>query len=265
MAKTLERDRYEATKRNQATMRQVTTLLERESDQVLSLAEQLDKQSLGGYLRTVVPGLVDRYGNVNMVAAMQYYDEQRLAAMKSLALSNRASDRLAAKKLQGQLYVAKMAPIDSVELSEPIIGYGMKRYVDDGFDAMKTAVQNSMTRAVASYNRNTILYNSALDEAVVKVQRVAEPSACAFCALMAFSSTRSASGESLDVRTTQYAVDFHDHCNCSIETLYIGDSPIRPDYYDKFESEYIDATSAIDGPLTAKGVLSEIRTKTGRS
>lgn len=263
MAKTLERERYDAIRRNQATMAQVETLLERESTKVLSLAQSFDQQQMGGYLRTVIPGLLDRYGNVNMVAAVKYYDEQRLLAQARL--SSRSATRLAAKKLQGQLYVAKMAPIDSKALAEPIIGAGMKSFMGKGFGDMQATVNNALTRAAASYNRDTILYNSALDDATITVQRVAEPSACAFCALMAFSSTRSASGAPLDVRTTSYAVDFHNNCHCSLETLYEGDEPIRPDYYDKFESEYVDATSAIDGPLTAKGVLSEMRTQTGRS
>jgi hypothetical protein len=117
-----------------------------------------------------------------------------------------------------------------------------------------------MTRAVGSYNRDTILYNAGLDDAVVTVQRVAEADACAFCALMAFSSTRSASGQSLDVRTTQYAVDFHARCRCSIETLYEGDDPIRPPYYDQFEEEYLDTYKG----NSVSDTLAEWRGATGR-
>lgn len=260
MAKTLERERYDAIRRNQATMRQVNTLIERESTQVLSLAEQFGQQEMGGYLRTVIPGLLDRYGNVNATAAMAYYDEQRLNARLRLDMSNRRADRLAAKKLQAQLYVARLAPVDSQALAEPIIGTGMKALMSDGFGAMRDQVNNALTRAVASYNRDTILYNASLDESVVTVQRVAEANACAFCALMAFSSTQSASGAPLDVRTTSYAVDFHNNCHCSLETLYEGDTPIRPDYYDQFEQEYLDAPFKDN----VKDILVEWRGATGR-
>ena len=262
-AKTLERERYDLIRRNQATMAQVDTLLEREANKVLSLAEQFGQQQMGGYLRTVVPGLLDRYGNVNAVAAMKYYDEQRMLAFERTKLKDyrRGSQREAAAKLKAQIYVARMAPVDSKALAEPIIGTGMKALMADGFGEMRQAVNNAMTRAVASYNRDTILYNAGLDSAVITVQRVAEPTACAFCALMAFSSQRSASGDALDVRTTSYAVDFHNNCHCSIETLYEGDEPIRPDYYDQFEQEYLDNYKG-NG---VKDTLAEWRGNTGRS
>jgi hypothetical protein len=79
--------------------------------------------------------------------------------------------------------------------------------------------------------------------------------------MVAFSSERTVSGANLDVRLSQYAVDFHDHCNCTIETLYIGDKPIRPDYYDQFEADYLEASSEAG---SAKGVLAQIRSNTGR-
>lgn len=267
MATTLERQRYDAVRRNQATMQQVNTLLEREATKVLSLAQQFDQQQMGGYLRTVVPGLVDRYGNVNATAAMDYYNETRILAGQRLAMSARRAQRLAGAKLQSQVYVAKMQTFDSVKLAEPIIGVGMKALMVDGFGSMADTVTNAMTRAVGSYNRDTITYNAGLDDATLTVQRVAEPGACAFCALLAFSSTRSVSGDSLDVRTTSYAVDFHNNCHCSLETIYEGDEPIRPDYYDQFEEEYLASGVDSEGQrnTTAKDVLSTMRQVSGRS
>ena len=252
---TAARAKYELVKRNQATMQQVTALLEAESNQVLSLAQQFDRQQLGGYLRTVVPGLVDRYGNVNAAAAMKYYDEQRALAFTGTGLSDwrRGSQRIAAAKLKSQIFVASLPQFDTPAISEPIIGWGMAQHVDNGFEAMKQAVTSSMTRAVASFNRDTILYNAGLDEAVYKVQRVAEAKACEFCRLVAFQSYRGS-----DVRTANYAIDFHDHCHCSIETIYLGDKPVRPDYYDQFEQNYIDAASNV-GTRDTKRVLAEMR------
>lgn len=268
--KTAERLKYEATQRNQATMRQVEQLLEREALAVLGTAVGFDRQVMGGFLRVVVPQLVDKYGNVNAVAAMRYYDEQRTAWLKrsqeNLSRDARRgrSQRYAAARTQGALYVATMPQFNATALSEPIIGYGMARYSLDGFEALSDQMVSAMTRAVASYNRDTILYNAALDEAVYKVQRVAEPDACAFCALMAFSSEASASGDKLDVRTADYAIDFHDRCRCSIETLYIGDRPIRPAYYDNFERSYLNATREV-GASSATTVLAEMRVNSGRN
>lgn len=255
MADTYTRAQYELVKRNQATMRQVTALLEKESNDVLSLAREFDRNNLGGYLRSVVPGLVDRYGNVNAVAAMKYYEEQRNLALTGTGLKDyrRGSQRIAAAKLKSQIFIASLPQFDTPAISEPIIGWGMSKFVDTGFDAMKQAVTASMTRAVGSFNRDTIIYNAGLDEAVYKVQRVAEPTACAFCRLVAFESYRGG-----DVRTANYAIDFHDNCHCSIETLYVGDKPIRPPYYDKFQENYVDAASNV-GTRSATRVMAEMR------
>jgi len=269
VADTRTREKYNLVRRNQATMEQVNTLLQREANQVLGLASNFDQQQLGGYLRTVVPGLVDKYGNVNAVAAMNYYDEQRLlwaqqhpAASASKNLRNartQKAQRFAAAKLKSQVYAAKLPTFDIAEKTEPIIGWGMSRFIDEGFDAMQSAVTNSMTRAVGSFNRDTIIYNAGLDDAVVSVQRVAEPGACSFCAMIAFGSGSSGG----DPRIGSYAADYHDHCHCSIETLYEGDTAIRPDYYDELEADYIEAARSV-GTSNTKELLAEMRKLTGR-
>lgn len=270
-----DRQRYDLIRRNQASMDQVETLLLQDASKVLSLAEQFDQQQMGGYLRTVVPGLVDKWGNVNATLAMKYYDEQRLlwrqrnpsafspnAGQRRRATQSAVgrSERFAAAKLKSELFVASMPKFDALAKAEPIIGYGMQRFQAEGYGAMRDAVTNSMTRAVGSYNRDTILYNAGLDDAVYKVQRVAEPTACAFCVTVAFSSP----GWTVsDIRTADYAIDFHDNCKCSIETLYVGDSPIRPDYYDKFEEDYIAAAQEV-GTTNPKNLFAEMRKQSGR-
>lgn len=270
---TRERAKYEATKRNQATMAQVETLLTREAQSVLAYGKDMSRMELGGFLRKSVPGLIDRWGNVNASAAVKYYDEQRLAWQQSnprgalstsssarraeTKLRNRKAERFAAARLKSQVYLAQMPKFDAVKLADPIVGYGMARFTEEGFEVMSDQVTSAMTRAVASYNRDTILYNAAIDDAVVGVQRVAEPTACAFCAMVAFGSGVMYGRES---RVSSYAIDFHNNCHCSIETLYIGDNPIRPDYYDQFEQEYIDSYSG--GSTSAR--LQDWRAKTGR-
>lgn len=263
-----ERQKYEAARRNQATIGQVETLLVAETTRLLARTAGFGQQEMGGYLRKITPGLIDRYGKVNAAAAVRYYDEQRRIwwttrnpAFTAEARKNqqRMAERYAAARLRGEIYVAKLPEFNPVEASKPVIGYGMARFQAEGAEAMRSAVTNALTRAVGSYNRDVMLYNSGLDDAVVRVQRVAEPGACAFCALMAFSSERSASGKGLEVRTGSYAVNFHENCKCSIETLYIGDPVIRPPYYDKFESDYLSATASIQGPLKTKQVLAQMR------
>lgn len=272
---TTERQRYEAARRNQANMAKVEELLLGEATPALQAGRNLSQQALGGFLREVVPGLVDKWGNVNASVAVQYYDEQRLAWSRAnptgfdssrgrrKAMQKSSSlkgQRVASAKLRSAIYVAKIPPKNALAVSEPIIGFGMSRFMSDGFAPMADAVTNAMTRAVASYNRDAILYNAGLDDAVVKVQRVAEPNACAFCALMALASNpQYLQGQ--DVRTADYAIDFHDNCKCSIETIYEGDQPLRPDYYDQIEAEYADIYKS-NG---LKDTLSEWRAATGRN
>jgi hypothetical protein len=231
-------EQYRLSRRNQATLKRVNELVDRASRTVVGRASEIaDRQQMGGFLRSVVPGLIDRYGTVNAVAAREYYEAQRNAALGRTAPAvtrsgrrnqSRAADRVATARTQGQIYVARLPKFDAVRKAEPIIGYGMALFQTNGFDTMNDEVANALTRAVGSYNRDTLLYNSALDSSVVGVQRVAEPDACDFCQIIAFDSFGS-------VRVTDYAVEWHNNCRCSVETLYDGDAPYRPDYYDEFE------------------------------
>jgi hypothetical protein len=254
---TYTRYKYELARQNQIALDAVNNLLVDDARSTLAVAKDYGQQEMGGFLREVVPGMVDKYGKVNATVAMKYYQESRDFWFKNIRPQGLSRDaargretRYATKKTQGALqYTARMAQYDLQAKTEPIIGYAMKSFMGDGFDALESAATNAMTRAVASYHRDTILFNAGLDDAVYGVQRVARADACAFCAMMAFSSERTYSGAQLDVRVADYAIDFHDHCNCTIETLYIGDKPIRPDYYDKFEEDY-NAASALRSSKT---------------
>lgn len=259
----IEQQRLALVKTNQATMVQVETLLVTEASKALSLAEQLDRDTLGGFLRGVVPGLVDKFGNVNATLAMKYYDEQRALAIEKRKLRDwrNASKREAAAKLKSQIYVASLPQFEPAKVAEPIIGYAMATYVaSDNFAPVREAVVGAMTRAVGSYNRDTILYNAGLDSDVVGVQRVAEPGACSFCATVAF---QSGVWHAHAERVSSYAIDFHSHCKCSIETLYAGDKPFRPAHYDQLERDYTKAAEVV-GTSDTKRLLTEMRRQTGR-
>lgn len=254
------RELYVLSQRNQAAMRRVEDLLIADSMKVLPKAKELPQQELGAFLRLYTPGLIDKHGAINAAGALTYYNERY--DLYRAGLSRDVAARAASKATQSAIYVAKIPSFNPTALAQGVINYGMASYATGGYDVMERAVVSSLTRAVASYNRDTILYNAALDPGVITVQRVAEPDSCAFCQLMAFSSTQAASGSKLDVRTSQYAVDFHDRCRCSIETIYQGDNPIRPPYYDKFEQTYTDATLEV-GASNTKQVLAAMRTVSG--
>ncbi len=239
----MDQARYNLIKRNQATMRKVNDILRAEASSAIAGATGLSNQEMGGFLRTLVPGLIDSYGNVNASAAKTYYEEQRAAwvagynraptfsASRNRSIrkgQNRAAERRATAQLRGQLYVARIPAINVLERSEPVIGYGMSLYAKAGLDGMTPELVNAMTREVAMYNRDTLLYNSTLDKSVAGVQRVAEPNACSFCQTVAF-------GSDGNPRVGSYAPEFHNNCNCTIETLFEGDTVFQPDYYKDFK------------------------------
>ena len=256
-------ERYRLLQRNQATMRQVNQILMSDAMKVTSVASGYEQQEMGGFLREIVPGLIDQYGNVNAVAATEYYDQQRLAALTAnpgRQAARRSAERVARAQLESAIYVATMPKFDPVAKAEPIIGYAMSLFQRSGFDGMRSEMANALTRAVASYNRDTLLYNSALDKSVVSVQRVAEATACEFCRTVAFGSK----GNAYRPRTTLYAPHWHNNCHCSIETLYKGDTPFRPDYYDNFEYGSVNPsaeTKAATETISDSDLWSQARTE----
>ena len=231
-----DRARYVLVQKNQATIGQVNEALKATAQKALAPLPGLTQEGAGNLLRQTVPGLVDQFGNVNAQIAKAYYETQRDLAFSAIRQSGnyvrkgqvKAANRRAAATLQGQVYKAGIPDFNVAEKTDSIIGYGMKSFMDYGGAQASANVENAMTRAVASYNRDTMLYNSSLDPAVIGVQRVAEADACAFCQMVAFDSYGSA-------RVSGYAADYHNHCRCSIETLYAGDTAYRPDYYDDFQ------------------------------
>jgi hypothetical protein len=227
------RYRFEMSVRQRNTLTAVDALATAQALSIVEVARDFGQQELGAYLRQTMTPLVDQYGQVNATAAVDYYNQTR----------NAWSDEPRNATRTAALYVATIPEFDLGGKVDGLVNYSMKTAQVKSFDAMKPALANSLTRALASYQRDTNLYNSGIDSAVVKVQRVARANACSFCRVLAFESFRGS-----DVRTADYAIDFHDNCHCTIETLYVGDKPIRPTYYDQFEAEYNTATQFVDSP-----------------
>jgi hypothetical protein len=140
------------------------------------------------------------------------------------------STRYATAVTSGRIYKATLPNFDAVTLSNPVLNEMMKVFASNGFDSASLAGQNAITRTIAQYNRDTMLFNSGLDESVKKVQRVAEFNACGFCKSLAVGGYGRNS-----TRTSDYAVNWHNHCRCSIEVLFEGDKEVRPEYYDQIE------------------------------
>lgn len=256
---TKDRYNYELTRQQEAVLAQVNKLATDKATTAVNVGANWGQQEFGGLLRAVIPNVLDQYGSVNAQAALDFYNAQQDAwyqQNKPVAdgLSRDATrgrgQRYAQARTKsavaiakdGSKYVAQLADdYKTAAKSEAVIGFAMKVRAKDGHAAGVSAMNNAITREVASYHRDTVLFNAALDPYVSRVQRVAQANACSFCRLMALGSTNG------KVRTSSYAVHFHSHCHCTIQPLFQGDEPVRPDYYDQFESEYVQATSEWNG------------------
>lgn len=261
---TADRYRYELSRQQEITIKQVNDLITRQAGDVVAPAANFSQQEFGGLLRTVVPNLLDQYGKINATAAIQFYDQSRDYWAKELSNTSQggrdaqrtAGQRFAIARTQGALqaaqgYAAQFADTyDTIAKTDTVVNWAMKVRAKSGHQPSVEAMQNALTREVAAYHRDTVLFNSALDPYVNRVQRVAQASACEFCRLMALGSTNG------KVRVSTYAAKFHSHCHCTIQPLFEGEKPVRPDYYDKFEKEYSEASKSGG---SAKTILQNMR------
>ena len=126
-----------------------------------------------------------------------------------------------------------------------MLDYAIASNFTTGKNKMFEVVFNGITNIVADYARETILENAEADTATtVTVQRVAEPNACAFCAMLAVQTlTFTAIGTPEDFTT--FENEWHNNCNCSLETVFDDQPPIRPSYYDKMEETYKEASDRL--------------------
>jgi hypothetical protein len=264
---TYDRWKYEQTRQQEAVLAQVNDLIIDEASTVVSVGANFDRQEYGGLLRKVVPALLDKYGKINATAAMQFYMRSRdqwYENQAGLSYNDkvRAEKRFAAAATKSAIRLGRMDASEFeakyaddyrvAKKSEAVINYAMKVRALSGHRPSVDAMNKALTREVAAYHRDTILFNAALDPAVGRVQRVAQASACEFCRLMALGSTNG------KVRVSTYAIKFHDNCHCTIQALFAGEEPVRPPYYDDFEKQYIEASrSAVTGG--AEEILAEMR------
>ena len=205
--------REQLAQENRRNLERVTVLTLREARQLLAKGDGLNQQELGGFLRTLIPGIVQRYGNVNAVLAMNYYDTVR--------------DLFAQSTKPYKAYIPELDPYQEVD---SIVGYGMAHFQEKGFTGIPDIIANALTRPVANWNRDTMRTNAVADPARTVIQRVARSGACAFCAMAALNSTKVIEGRTTVMSARTYAKHFHDHCHCTEEVVFEGEELITPHY-----------------------------------
>jgi hypothetical protein len=136
---------------------------------------------------------------------------------------------------------------------EGIVGNSMSKYVNGSYQDAAYALENGVGRMVENLYRDTIATNSQGDGFVTGYQRVASPTACAFCLTVALN----------EYTTFEQSGGYHDRCGCSTVPVYRGVSAYEPDYYAGFREDYTTATDAVQSS-NPEDVLAAIRTLTGR-
>jgi hypothetical protein len=136
---------------------------------------------------------------------------------------------------------------------EGVVGNAMSKFTNGSYADAAYALENGVGRMVENLYRDTIATNSQRDGFASGYQRVASPTACAFCLTVALN----------EYTSFEQSGGYHDRCGCSTVPILGGLKPYEPDYYAGFREDYTTATSAVNSS-DPEDILSAIRQITGR-
>lgn len=231
--------------KNRTNMKRVNVLAESEIRTVFSVANQMEFKDQAKLVRTAMPVIVGKYGNIATNIAAIHYNEYRSITAKPLGLPKYSA-------------VAKTG-VDFTERISNMMDIGIAKNVTMGLSSMEGLLIASSIGILSDYNRDTISFNAENDSGqVVKIQRVAGGNACAFCAQMAVVSA-GWEGIVYDDNVISLETDYHDGCTCTSEVIYEGQAPLRPDHYDAYEGIYQDAYDTLSEERDAAFQSSDMR------
>ena len=170
-------------------------------------------QDIGGVYRTVASGTLATLGNVAAQSAIDEYEAFREIASPT-----------------APRYRPTKAVISSEALIASSVGYGMSKVASGNLVLANAAFAVALGRQVLQYYRETSVHNTQEDSFATGYQRVASPTACAFCMTVALN----------QYTTFEESGGYHDDCNCSTVPIYNNQTAFRPSYYDEFEQDYND-------------------------
>lgn len=212
--------------RNSNSLLRVGILASNEVSKVLGVANTLTFNDQADLVRTTIPAIADRYGNISQVLALEYYEDYRNL-----------------NDVKGR-FTPKQVSLDYTEKLDNLMGTGIALAYDKGTAAMQTYLRDGITRITSSYNRDTIITNATYDTQAARIQRVADANACAFCVGLALNAELGGAIVSGDM-VIEYENDWHDNCGCTAEVIYEGQDLIRPSYYDSMEADYNAAQESL--------------------
>lgn len=186
----------------------------------------LSQQQAGGVLRTVTTGTLNAFGTAATATGAESY----------AAYSDWAIESGVTRQTYTPSTVPKLSDV-VMERVGPLVGYSMAAFSEGNFEGATVNLITGLSREVSNIYRQTIAFNSQNDNRVLYYQRVASPTACGFCALIAVKTAMDSGGEDFD--------GYHDHCGCSNVPVFKGDYGFYPDYYDDLEREINQATTDI--------------------
>lgn len=220
-----------AINQNQANMKRATILAKQEVLSLFRVSKDETDLNTIKLIRDTFPSITERYGSVSSQAAAVHYDELRDIAFQDRRVPT---------------YAAATPALAYSERIETVLDYGIASNFTDNRQKMATVLSNGITGIVSQYNRDTISANSERDNQIglITVQRVAEPNACSFCAMLAVNDI-TFTGIEADAAIITYEDEYHENCNCSVETVFEGQDPIKPPYYNKMEETYKEAERRI--------------------
>lgn len=212
--------------RNSNNLLRVGILASNEVRQVLSTAGTLSFNDQAELVRSTIPAISERYGNISQVLALDYYSEYREA-----------------NNVKGN-FNPRETKLNYADKLDNLMGVGIALAYSENIGQMKNYLSDGITRITSAYNRDTILDNATFDSQAARIQRVANATACAFCVGLALNAELSEAIVTEDL-IIEYENDWHDNCGCTTEVIFEGQSRIRPSYYDSMESDYNQAESSL--------------------
>ena len=192
----------------------------RAQDEVASAFQRIDPYDARGasrILQEVLPGIVEKYGDVAAVAALDYFESLR--------------EESPGRRTPYSPGLAEVIPIEQARASTRWAVGGLFTSPEDVRpDLVLSALQGVADRLTKAQGRDTLGLAVAGDPDRPRFARVPSGrTTCRFCAMLA-----SRGAVYLSEDTAGGLHEFHDRCDCAVVALYEGvplPAGYDPDYY----------------------------------
>lgn len=204
------------------------------------------RAGLRGLVDTLA-ALTSQYHRASSSLAASYFEEERAAA----GIRQRASLPIADPNVDALVHSIGWATRDLPNSAVDL-------------DAVLERVDGASTRHALAGGRSTIAEAAEADPKCRGYVRVAQPGACAFCAVLAIrvfdtdGSTRGVytSRDSAQRRGRNQTEDkYHDHCRCTVQAIFRGQDYEPPAHV----QEWADIYARTTGDVTGKDKLAAFR------